>query len=170
MRRCTALVAGAGMALLMVGCERASDVTAPEPAAKPALDALHQTTNEQDVPWAFEEQNPCNGDMVTSTGSSHFLFVTTFDDGGGYHLSSRVNSTGTGIGFPSGITYSVKDDFSYSEQTAVPGTSVRQEWDVMILGPRSIDNYIRHMIFKLTINNNGIPTASFDRTFTKCVG
>lgn len=170
MRHHTAFAAAAGMALLMTACDRAPEIAGPERAAKPALDALHQTTNEQDIPWADEEQNPCNGDMVTISGVTHFLFVTTLDDGGGYHLSSRTNSTGTGVGTPSLFTYKVKDDFAYSEQTSVPGTTIRQEMDLLILAPRSIDNYIKHMIFKLTINALGIPTASFDNTTTKCVG
>lgn len=40
----------------------------------------------------------------------------------------------------------------------------------LILGPKSVDNYIRHMVFRLHQDANGVVTASFDRMFTKCVG
>jgi hypothetical protein len=158
--------------LLMVGCDRAQNIAGPQSNAppSPSFDALHQTSNTMDIPWDSEEADPCTGDMVTISGVTHFLFVTTDDGSGGFHLSSRVNSTGTGLGAPSGFTYNVKDDFSYMEQDMTPGTTARQVDDAYVLGPRSVDNYIRHMVFKLTINALGVPTVTFDNSSTKCVG
>ncbi len=123
-----------------------------------------------DLPWGDEEYDPCTFDMVTIAGTTHFQFITTFDDGGGFHVQTNFKSMGTGLGAPSLYTYTVKDDLLYSSQAVNPGATIRQEMDLMILGPRSVDNYIKHMIFKMTINNNGVPTASFDRSFEKCVG
>ena len=166
------VVSAAAAALLLVGCDRAPNIVGPQSnsPSSPSFDALHNTTNTMDIPWNTVEPDPCTDDMVTVSGVSHFLLITTDDGSGGFHLSSRVNSTGTGLGAPSGFTYSVKDDFSYMEQDAIPGTTVRQVDDAMILGPRSIDNYIRHMVFKITINGQGVPTVLFDNTSTKCVG
>jgi len=157
---------------LMVGCDRAPNIAGPQSnsLSHPSFDAGHQTTNTMDLPWDTVEPDPCNHDMVTVSGVTHFLFITTDDGSGGFHLSSRVNSTGSGVGFPSGFTYMVKDDFSYMEQDMTPGTTARQVDDAYILGPRSVDNYIRHMVFKMTINALGVPTVTFDNTSTKCVG
>lgn len=172
MRHVSVVLAGAVAALSIVACDRAPEIAGPQnnSISHPSYDALHNTTNELDVPWADVEQDPCTGDMVTISGVSHFLLVTTDDGSGGFHLSSTVNSTGTGLGFPSTFVYNVKDDFSYSSQSTTAGATILQEEDIMILGPRSIDNYIHHAIFKLTIDANGVPTASFDRSYTKCVG
>ena len=172
MKRLLVVSAATAAALLMVGCDRAQNIAGPQnnPPTSPAFDALHQTTNTLDMPWNTVEPDPCTNDMVTVSGVSHFLLVTTDDGSGGYHLSSRVNSTGSGLGAPSGFTYSVKDNFSYMEQDMTPGTTARQVDDAYILGPRSVDNYIRHMVFKMTINALGVPTVTFDNTSTKCVG
>lgn len=40
----------------------------------------------------------------------------------------------------------------------------------MVLAPKKADNYIMHLVFKYTVNAGGVPTASFERTYTKCVG
>ena len=172
MKYLSLLSAATAAALLMVACERASNIAGPQNSApaNPSFDALHQTSNTFDFPWDNVEPDPCTGDMVTVSGVTHFLVSTTDDGSGGFHLSSRANSTGSGLGAPSGFTYSVKDNFSYMEQDATPGSTVRQVEDVLILGPRSIDNYYRHEVFKITINALGVPTVFFDNTTTKCAG
>ena len=172
MKHLSVVSAATAAALLMVGCERAPNIAGPQSnaLASPSFDVLHETSNTMDIPWDTVEPDPCTNDMVTISGVSHFLLTTTDDGSGGYHLSSRVNSTGSGLGFPGGFTYSVKDDFSYMEQDAIPGSTVRQVEDVLILGPRSVDNYYRHQVFKITINALGVPTVTFDNTSTKCVG
>jgi len=171
MKRLSVVPIAAVAALLMVGCERAPNIAGPENSSltHPVF-ALHNTTNEFDIFWGDVEQNPCTGDMVTIAGKTHFLLVTTLDDGGGGHISSRTNSTGTGVGAPSLFTYNVKEQFSESSQAVNPGATIRDEYDLLILGPRSIDNYIKHMVFKYTIDNNGVPTATFENTFEKCAG
>ena len=172
MRRSSALVAGAGMALFMVACERTSDVTAPGRAlAKPASAAIVDQTNERDVPWTVEEQNPCSGDNVIITGSTHFVMHFMFDGNLGYHIDTRSSSKGTGIGVPSFGTYKVDETISYSEQNPEGDQFVvRQEERLLILAPKKADNYIRHMIFKFSSDPSGAPTVDFERSYTKCVG
>lgn len=173
MRRQTLVFTGAAAALLISACDKGPSITGPQngSAGQPAFSAIVSKTNEQDVPWADVEQNPCNNDMVTIQGSTHFLFDFVFDDNGGYHISTRSNSRGTGVGFPSTQTYKVKKEFTYSEQNPEGEQfTIRQEERLLILAPKSVDNYIRHMVFKLTLNANGVPTASFERSYTKCAG
>jgi hypothetical protein len=160
------------MALFMVACERAPELTAPTRApAKPSSQAIISQTNEKDVPWAIEEQNPCNGDNVVTEGSTHFLMHFGFNDDGTYHIDELSSSKGTGIGVPSLGTYKVSEQFNYSEQNPSGDQFVvRQEERLLILAPKSADNYIRHMIFKFSADQNGVPTVDFESSFTKCVG
>jgi hypothetical protein len=174
MKRLSVVPVAAVAALLMVGCERAPSIAGLEKnlPANPAYDAFHDTSNEMDVAWPpHEDTNPCTGDLVTIAGSTHFLFVTTFDENGGFHVYTRANSTGTGTGVPSLYTYNVKDETKETLQSNSGGAGgFSQEQDVTILGPRSVDNYIRHLVFKLQMNANGVPTASFTNSYNKCVG
>lgn len=169
--KCAALAAGVGMTLLMGACDRATTISDTGFSGRqPTADALVSQTNEQNVPWADAQQNPCTGDYVTIQGVSHFIFHVTADGSGGYHISSDVDSRGTGLGFPSGFTYQVKDWFTDSQQTNGAQFSWLDERDVQVLGPRSVDNYIMHFVFKLTVNALGVPTASFEKPTTRCVG
>jgi hypothetical protein len=173
MRRQTLVFTGAAAVLLIAACDKAPGIAGPqnEVATQPGFDALVSKTNEQDIPWAIEEENPCNHDIVTTSGSIHVLFGVVANENGGYHLSMRFNSKGTGIGLPSGFTYKVSDEFTYSEQNPEGDQfTIRQEQQVLILGPRQVDNYVRHMVFKVTNNANGAPAADFVQSWTHCVG
>src|SRR6266480_2393452 len=124
MKNSSVMLAAAAAALLFGGCDRAPGIAGPESdsATRPSFDAIHNTTNEMDLFWGDEEQDPCTGpattgDMVTIQGSTHFLFVTTFDDNGGFHVYTRANSRGTGMGVPSLLTYSVKEDTKETMQS-----------------------------------------------------
>jgi hypothetical protein len=173
MRRQTLVFTGVAAALLIAACDKAPSITGPQNglAAQPAFDAIVSKTNEQDVPWADEETNPCNGDKVTIQGSTHYLFTFVFDDTGGYHLYTRSNSKGTGVGSPSLGTYKASEQFYYSEQNPEgPQFTVSSEEQMVIMAPKSEDNYIRHTSVKVTNNANGLPTATKDTVWTKCVG
>src|SRR5690349_3446628 len=105
MRVLRKLILPAGLTILG-GCD-ASEINGPSKVPTTSNAALVQRTNEQDVPWVDEEENPCTGDGVTINGTSHWTFGTTIDESGGFHLSSRVTSKGTGLGAPSGYQYTV---------------------------------------------------------------
>jgi len=159
-------------AVLMVGCERAPSIAGPQSnsLSRPSADVFHNTTNTMDFPWADEEDDPCTGDHVTITGTTHFLFVTTDDGSGGFHVVTNDWSSGTGLGAPSLFTYKVKYELLYNSQSVPPGGIIHQHMDLMILGPGSVDNYIKHMDFSVRLDPNGVPTATMDNSFEKCVG
>ncbi len=172
MRKEAFLIAGAAVALMAVACDKASSITGPEAPYAKRADALTSHISEQDVPWDIVVTDPCNGDVVTITGgSTHFVFGSTFNING-IHLSMSVSSRGTGTGRPPDFfVYKVSDQTNDSEQEPVgPQFTMLDEERFLILAPKSADNYIMHMVFKLTVNANGIPTASFERSFTECVG
>jgi hypothetical protein len=173
MRPCTVAIALAAAALQITACDRAPNIAGPamRAPASPAYDAIVSKTNEQDIPWEQVEENPCNGDMVTIAGTSHFLMNFVFDDTGGYHLYTRRNAKGTGVGVPSLGTYKADETFVYYEQNPEGDQfTISQEDHLLILAPKKEDNYVRHMVFKLTQPAGGVPTASFERSWTKCVG
>lgn len=171
MKHLSLVCAATTAALLMVGCDRAPTGPQSNSLSRPSFDAIHDTSNEMDVPWGDEEDNPCTGDHVVISGVTHFLFVTTFDDNGGFHVYTRANSSGTGLGYPSLFTYTVKNDTKETLQSLSGGSGgFSQEMDLQILGPRSVDNYLKHMVFKLQMTPAGTPTASFDNSYEKCVG
>ena len=174
MRNETFLIAGAVAALMATACDKVSSITGPEvPYAKRA-DALTSHTSTQDLPWDGPPvvPDPCNSDVVTITdGSTHFVFGSTSNING-IHLSISASSRGTGTGVePDFLVYKVSDQTNDSFQDPVGlQSTLLDEERFLILAPQSVDNYIMHMVFKLTVNPNGDPTASFDHSFTECVG
>ena len=172
MRNEAFLIAGAVAALMATACDKASSITGPEAPYAKRADALTSHTSTQDIPWDIAMDDPCNGDFVTVTGgSTHFVFGSTFNTSG-IHLSMSVSSRGTGTGLPpDSFVYKVSDQTNDSVQEPVgPQFTMLDEERFLILAPKSEDNYIFHMVFKLTMNANGMPTASVDRSFTECVG
>jgi hypothetical protein len=166
-------ILGSAVALTisLAACDKATTISDPGVVARqPSADALVSQTNERDVPWSDVHQNPCTGDMVTVTGTAHIIFHSVLDDSGGGHISTDTDVRGTGLGFPSGMTYTVKDWFTDSQQTNGSQFSWRDERDLMVMGARSVDNYIMHFVFKYTQNANGVPTVVFDRPTERCVG
>jgi len=156
--------------LSLLACDQAPTISGPAGGTAPRADALVSQTNEKDVPWDEVQQNPCTGDMVTITGNAHIIFHNVLDGSGGGHISTDTDIRGTGFGFPSGYTYTAKDWFTDSQQTNNSEFTWRDERDVMILGPRSVDNYIMHFVFKYTQNASGVPTVVMEKPTTRCVG
>src|SRR6266540_6268218 len=172
MRHSTVVLGVAAVALQLTACDRGQDIAGPQLRAptQPAFEAIVSKTNEQDVPWTDEHDNPCNGDHVIITGSTHYLFNFVFNDDGTYHLYTRANSTGTGVGTSLG-TYKVSENFYYTEQNpSGQQFTVSSEEQLLIMAPKPEDNYIRHTSLKIGTNANGVPTASRDTAWSKCVG
>jgi hypothetical protein len=173
MRHSTVVLGVATVALQLTACDRGQDIAGPamRSPTQPAFQAIVSRTNEQDAPWTDEHGNPCNGDSVVITGTTHYLFNFAFNDDGTYHLYTRANSKGTGIGYPSLGTYKVSEDFYYTEQNPsgeqFTTSSVEQ---LLIFAPKPEDNYIRHTQTKITAGANGVPTATRDTAWSKCVG
>lgn len=172
MKPLTVVIAVAAATVFVAGCDQAPIVTDPQvQPPNPAFQAIVSKTNEQDVPWTDEHDNPCNGDHVVITGSTHYNFTFVFNNDGTYHLYTRANSKGSGIGLPSLGTYRVDENFYYSEQNpSGEQFTVSSVEQLLIFAPKSADNYIRHTSLKIGANANGVPTATRDTAWSKCVG
>lgn len=167
------LIAGAAVALMAAACDNGSSITSPEAAyPTPAFDALGSHTVTQDFPWAVVELNPCNNDMVTISGSTHIVSGEQFDNSGGMHLSVSFSSRGSGVGLPPAmLAYTVSEQTTDSQQDPEGDQSSQLlEQRLLVRAPKPSLNYLRHTVFKLTRNAAGVPTATFERSFTKCGG
>jgi len=172
MRHETFLIAGAAAALMATACRKATSITGPDAPNALRADVLHEHDVVQDFPWATPEENPCNDDMVAVTGSTHVVFSSTFDNSGGIHWSEHFSSRGTGVGAPpSSLNYTVSEQTTDSQQDPEGDQSTQlYEERLLVKASNPRMNYLRHTLFKLTINANGVPTAFFDRSFNKCDG
>jgi hypothetical protein len=164
------LIAGAAV-LTVIACDKATSITGLDAPTALRADVLREHEVVQDFPWAAEERNPCNGDLVTVTGSTRIVFSSMVDNSNGLHWLVHFSSRGTGKGAPSLLDYTVSEQTTDSQQDP-EGEQSTQLFEERLLVKTSKPglNYLRHTLFKLTINANGVPTAFFDRSFNKCDG
>ena len=166
----TTWVAGAALILTATACDSPTSITSPTGAdLNPAFQAISGRTTELDVPFPPDmEPNPCNGDVVTSDGTAHFVFATTFDNTGGSHVSTQFSYRGKGVGVPSGFDYTLNEVQSTSEQQPGSAISWVEENRVIVKPPVQELTYMRHIVFKFTMNATGVPTVFVERIYTKC--
>jgi hypothetical protein len=165
------VVSAADAALLLVGCDRAPNITGPAGSStQPAYSLFSDHTNEMDVTWPAEIPNPCTDEIVSVLGTSHYIMTTSTDDNFGFHLSFNTISKGTGTGLLSGDSYKVSENSLHSVQVPDPTAVITDEEILHVLGSRSVENFEFHLISKLVVNGAGIPTVAFDRSYTKCTG
>ncbi|HUQ19976.1 MAG TPA: hypothetical protein VM099_10225 [Gemmatimonadaceae bacterium] len=160
-------------ALLLMSACNVSDSTAAKQMVLPTSingAAINYMTNERDVPWASSETNPCNGDQVDISGASHWIIQTGFDNNGGYHYSANVIAKGLGQSLTK--QYKISEHFKYVEQTPdlTDGFVIRQRGVLKVDGPGTADDYYTVVVFKTTVNANGVPTVFVDKTETNCTG
>ena len=158
---------------LLAGCD------APQKAAGPSVnptelevhkEAIVYHTNERDVPFNMTLSNPCNGDVLNVSGSSHFVIQTAFDSNGGFHYNSNTVTKGSGVGTPSGVAYVINEHFKFMEQVPgdVSGYVIHQQDNWLVNAPKSENDFTLMQGFKITVNNNGEPTATSENNSVKC--
>jgi hypothetical protein len=171
MRRYSVLATLVVAGLMATSCDRASSIAGPQALnTNPAFAIVFEKTNEQDVPWDEPVTNPCNGEEVLLSGSSHFLMHTWSDNSLGFHLSTSVTSKGTGLAPLSGDTYKASGETNYDAMVPDPTATSRFEHQVVAIGPKQADNFVIHFGAKITFAATGMPTATYDHITTKCTG
>jgi hypothetical protein len=158
-------------ALLLMSACNASDTTAAKQMTLPSglnLEAINYITNEKDVSWTTRHYNPCNGDSVDITANSHWIIKTGFDNAGGFHYSANVIAKGNGAS-PS-KAYKINEQFKYVENDVAnsDGYVIRQRGTLKVDGPGTADDFYEVVVFKTTVNNNGVPTAFLEATSSQC--
>lgn len=156
--------------LLMAACN-ASDSTAAKQMKVPTAlnpEAINYITNERDVSWTTRHYNPCNGDSVDITATSHWIILTGFDNAGGFHYSANIVAKGNGAS-PSKL-YKIQEQFRYVEQDPAnsDGYVIRQRGTLKVDGPGTADDFYEVVNFKTTVTNQGVPTAILETTAAQC--
>lgn len=158
--------------ILMAACQDAPDAAKSlDPSGLRIIgDAINYNTNERDVYWSTGDKNPCNGDSVVITGSSHFVIHVGFDNLGGLHYSSNVVSRGDGVGIPSGKAYTIFDQEKFSDQApANPDNFVIIDRQYMrVSGPTRADDYTTIFMDRVTVDHDGNPTTEVIKDSYKC--
>ena len=175
MKPLTVVAALAGAALSIVACDRAPDISGPQmsPPSQPASEVIHSKTNEMDILWIDEVEN-CDGDPVIVKGQTHVIMTETVDSNTGFHRSWRFISKGTGFE-PTDLLmlrpYKIDETTLDGENVNYPETTLYNEERLLVLAPIGEHNFIYHRMTKVTFPASGdMPTAQFDRSWTKCVG
>lgn len=156
--------------LLMSACS-ASDSTGTKQMKLPTAinpEAINYITNERDVSWTSRHLNPCNGDSVDITATSHWIIMTGLDNAGGMHYSANIIAKGNGAS-PSKL-YKINEQFRYVAQDPAnsEGYVIRQRGTLKVDGPGTADDFYEVVNFKTTVTNTGVPTASLETTSAQC--
>jgi hypothetical protein len=157
--------------MLLAGCDAVPDGTKTlDPSGLTVrAEAIVYNTNERDVPWASTDNHPCTGDVISISGSSHWVIHTGFDNNGALHYSANIVSKGEGLGTSSKV-YKINEHFKDVEQ--VPGnyTSyvIREAMRLKVDGPGTADDYYKTTTVKITVASTGEPTVMVDSESNSC--
>ena len=125
----------------------------------------------QTFPSALAITNPCNGDLVVLTGQDHFLIHSTEATSGNFEFYSDISSNYSGAGALSGVSYQGSRDvfFDFSSQAPFPFVFTFAN-DLLLQSATGVDNFKLRLHMHITINADGVPTASVDDFTTTCNG
>lgn len=152
---------------ILCGC---SDSTAPTLSARSTTGRPAVVENDK-VPAALTTTNPCNGDVVVLTGTSHVMVKQMQLPNGTFHLDLDVISQYTGVGVPSGLSYqgTSRDSDHFTSNTGFPVTeSFVSEVSLRSSGKGA--NYSAGIKSDYTINANGEVTANHAHETDRCNG
>lgn len=159
-------VALAASILTLAAC---SDSTSPR-SLQPPPGASKEVVQNQTLPFAMATTNPCNGDAVALTGTTHILVEQTQNDNG-LHLTFDETSHFTGVGVPSGLTYNsddrTLDTINWNGGFPVEETFVAEHH---LISQTGADNYTVGIHSHYTINSNGTLTADPTYEWDRCDG
>lgn len=139
--------------------------TAPTSAANVVNYTFHVT--------ATAIPNPCYPiDVINLNGDIHIVITYTGDNKGGYHMSSSLNYQGvSGQSITTQTLYqsSTITNNNFNMNPPFPSTySNIDSWSLISQG--GTDNFIMHSTFHVTMNANGVPTATVDNFSAQCNG
>jgi hypothetical protein len=113
--------------------------------------------------------NPCNGQTVTFSGMAHALLAVTQAPNGGSSATLQANYadvTGTD-GLKNTYRVISAGVATITMNGATTGTGVEQ---LSLITPGSTPNAEAHVVMHITIDANGVTTASFTIASISCTG
>jgi hypothetical protein len=108
------------------------------------------------------------GELVELTGPLHIMLAITTDSSGGFHVVSHTQPQGiSGVGLTTGLKYNAtgETDETLNVTAGVTDTIVN---NFKIIGQGPGNNFLIHENTHITINANGIATASVDNFSNRC--
>lgn len=137
----------------------------------PARALAADTTTNEEVPVTSAQVNTCNSDVVLLSGFMHIQNHYYTDNNGGSHLESHTNYQDvTGVGVPSGSTYTATDNVNTTVNTNQLQTEQTFVQEFNLISRGSEPNLKIHVTFHVTINANGETTTTVNNTRTVCTG
>jgi hypothetical protein len=170
---------------LFVGCSRStlpSSPTAVAPSATPAVENLAApdavvtagvvSNTIVPIPPNTVLFDSCTGEGVHVTGTIHVVTVSTTDASGGTHTQRHFNVQGvTGVGVVSGTQYrGIHTETHDANSSGGAGSEFTTRIDIKLVAEGSASNLtIRDALVHVTVNANGVETASIDNlTLAEC--
>jgi hypothetical protein len=157
------------LATTVVALAACADSTAPS-ALRAGPGVRDMDINETE-PSALATSNPCNGDGVELVGTLHVVIHSTTATSGNQHIYSDFTSSYSGVGTPSALSYNAStrtlEDFTTNAGFPIVYFVYQ---DIQLQSQTSADNWTVKVGFKITINANGIPTATIDNFSNTCNG
>jgi hypothetical protein len=123
-----------------------------------------------DVPFSVQLVNPCNGELVDTSGSVHVDETLTIT-GQTAHMTIHANPQGvTGGGETTGVTYHGTGVAALSQQVSLVNGSANGTFVSRFdfVGQGSVPNFFSDEVMHITANADGTVTASFDVLDTTC--
>jgi hypothetical protein len=120
------------------------------------------------IPFEFDVDVPCTGDVVHVTGKLHFT-VHTVETSSGYfqvHFSSSL--TGSGVGDVTGNTYHVTLKNSEVRNDVPAGFEDSFIANNHVISEGSAPNLDAHSTIHFTLNANGVVTAQVSNLTFSC--
>jgi hypothetical protein len=122
------------------------------------------------VPVSGQIFNPCNGEVVTFTGSFHLLFNITVNPNGGFHIVEQDNAIDIkGVG-SDGNNYSGSEHDSLVENLTPGALNFTAEGSFAETSHGSAPNFVVDYLQHVTINADGTVTVVIDTFSEQCRG
>jgi hypothetical protein len=138
-------------------------------AASPLAEAKADTTTTNlQLPLEATLVNPCTGELIAFSGTIHFLIHATATPSGNFHTTVHQNLQNvSGTGEQSGDTFHLQLG-STQVLTVAAGVETTTIQNIRVIGPGPDNNFNLHQTMHLTVNANGMATATVEHLSTSC--
>jgi len=137
-----------------------------------SVTAASATAVTQKIPFDFvlAPEEAC-GEAIHLNGTLLAEFSSTESSGGNVQIGFHFNPQGiTGVGLTSGATYHATGvTLGTTTIKATGGISDTFVNSFKIIGEGSAQNFLETDVFQLTLNANGVVTATVERSTIRCI-
>ena len=131
---------------------------------------LAHTTNVTIKIPAVVYDNSCVGEPIGLHGSLHLVLTIGTDQAGGFHLGSHLNASYAGTGLESGLPYRASDTKEDVWNTRELPDSHTTTMVTRLISQDGVDNAFLFTTFVITVDAEGVPTATVSDQRVECRG